>query len=420
MMTRREGTEYALTSGELGAAGAQTVVVALLPVLLARYAPSTIWIGFAIGGEGIFALLVPFWSGALSDRLSVGATRRSNGRLVVIGGAATIMAASIVVAPFVRGYWPLAVAAFVCFAGLHAYLTPFWALLIDAVPDERRGRVQGARGFFRALGLGYGLVAAGLLFSAWHPLPFLVAAVLLLATTAVSWAAAVALGATTERPRRAPLGDAWRAVLANPAALWLLLADAFWNAAFDGVRPYVFLYAHDVLGTDVWQTSLGLVLLVTGLGAGSWLVGSLADRHGRARVLELSSAAMAAALALGFFARNVPVALAIALVAGVAAAGVMALPYPLYASLMGGEGRGEQTGIFVMSVTIGRIAAPILVGGAVDVASRWMPRSHGYPAMWLVAALLAACGSACIRRSAHLQRPRDRVRSQRDAAAARA
>ncbi len=416
-MRRRQLAEYALTSGELGAAGAQTVVVALLPVLLAKYAPSAIWIGFAIGGEGIFALLIPFWSGALSDRLSV--ATRTNGRVVVVVAAALVMAASVVAAPFVRGYWPLAIAAFICFAGLHAYLTPFWALLIDAVPDERRGRVQGARGFFRALGLGYGLVAAGLLFSAWKPLPFVFAALLVLTTTAVSWAAAVALGAKREPPRRAPLSDAWKAVLANRAALWLLLADAFWNAAFDGVRPYVFLYARQVLGTDVWQTSLGLVLLVTGLGAGSWLVGGLADRRGRARVLEVSSAAMAAALALGFLARSVPVALVIAAVAGVAAAGVMALPYPLYASLMGDEARGEQTGIFVTSVTIGRIAAPILVGGAVDVASRWMPRSHGYPAMWLVAGLLAACGSACIRRSARLERPRHRLH-HRDPAAARA
>src|SRR5512140_3558571 len=87
--------EYALTAGELGAVAAQTVMVALLPVVLARYAPSPIWIGIAIGGEGVFALAVPFWSGALSDRLPERVARRFGRRMAVVGGASLVLAGAV-------------------------------------------------------------------------------------------------------------------------------------------------------------------------------------------------------------------------------------------------------------------------------------------------------------------------------------
>jgi MFS family permease len=396
--------QYVLTAGELGATAAQTVMVALLPVLLAGHAPSALWIGVAIGGEGVFALLVPFWSGALSDRLSPSLTYRFGRRMVVVGASALVLAAAVAVTPFLSGYWPLAVAAFISFAGLHAYLTPFWALLIDVVPDDRRGRVQGVRGILRSIGLAYGLVGAGLLFGIWQPLPFLVAAALVLATTGLTWAAVLARPRERLEPHRARLSDAWKALLHNRPAFWLLAADAFWNASVDGIRPYFFLYARRVLGTTVSQTSLGLVLLVTGLGAGSWVVGRLGDRHDRLRILEISSIALALAFAAGFLARSVPLALAVAAIAGVAAAAIMTLPYPLYAAMVGDQATGENTGLYVISVTIGRVGAPLLVGGAIDIAARWMPRSNGYPVMWLLSAALAAGGWLCVRRASSVAR----------------
>lgn len=407
--------EYALTAGELGATAAQTVMVALLPVLLAAHAPSAVWIGVAIGGEGVFALLLPFWSGALSDRLPPRLTRRFGPRMLVVGASALVLAAAVASTPFLSGYWPLAAAAFVSFAGLHAYLTPFWALLIDAVPDERRGRVQGVRGVLRSFGLAYGLVAAGLLFGIWQPLPFLIAAASVVATTAITWAAVLAAPRGRAATHEASWTAVWRSVARNRPAFWLLAADAFWNASVDGIRPYFFLYARRVLGTTVSQTSFGLVLLVTGLGVGSWVVGRLGDRYDRLRILEIASAALTLAFAAGFLARSIPVALAVATAAGAAAAAVMALPYPLYAAMVGDRATGENTGLYVVSVTAGRVGAPLLVGAAVDVAARWMPRTNGYPAMWLLSAALAAGGWLCVRRSSRLSRAPGRAAKARGA-----
>jgi maltose/moltooligosaccharide transporter len=397
--------EYALTSGELGAVAGQTVMVSLMPVLLARYVPSAVWIGFAVGGEGFFALLVPFWAGALSDRLPMPLARRFGRRTLFLAAAAPVMAGALALAPFLRGYWPLAAVEFVFFAALHVYLTPFWTLLIDAVPDRRRGRVQGVRGLLRAAGLAYGLAGAGLLFSMWTALPFFLAGALVVGTTALTWSAerkTRRVWSAPERsvPERARLRDAWKAVASQPGAAALLVANAFWNASVDGIRPYFFLYAGYVLGATIAQTSLLAILLVAAVAVGSLLVGQLADRVDRVRLLLWGSGILALVMGGGFLARSVPVILAVIAVAGLGAAVLVAVPYPLFARVMGERAAGEDTGIYVVSESLGRIAAPLLVGGAIDVAARWMPQHRGYPIMWPAAGLLAGLGWLALWRSA--------------------
>src|SRR5690606_15649454 len=162
----------------LGSTASQTVMVAIFPLVVTEYARSTFWVGFAVAGEGAFALAVPYWVGVLSDRLRPGRLLSFGRRRLFLVATAPVMAVSVAAIPFVAGYWPLAAIAFVYFAALHAYLTPLWALTIDAVPPERWGRVQGTRAGMHAAGLAYGLVASGLLYAAWRPLPFLVAAAL--------------------------------------------------------------------------------------------------------------------------------------------------------------------------------------------------------------------------------------------------
>src|SRR5690625_2589495 len=130
--------EYGITAGTLGSTAGQTIMVTLLPVLLAEYVSSAIWIGIAIGGEGVFALLVPYWAGLLSDRLPAGLAARFGRRAFFLLLMAPLMAATLVIAPFLKGYWPLAGIALLFFAFFHAYLTPLWALMVDLRSEERR------------------------------------------------------------------------------------------------------------------------------------------------------------------------------------------------------------------------------------------------------------------------------------------
>lgn len=431
--------EYGLTAGTLGSTSAQTIMVALLPVLLAEYAPSAVWIGFVIGGEGLFALLVPYWIGHLSDHLPRRWARRIGRRTFFLVATAPIMAASLALVPFVDGYWALAAIAFIFFSAFHGYLTPLWALMVDAVPGRRHGRVHGVRGALHAAGLGYGLVAGGLLFAVWEPLPFLVAALLVLAMTVVtvasvppaqrreavqaepdaSSAAAAPQANTATVDAGGSAGQAsdddrddddvppgsddgpgvWRTLLERDGMRWFLIANALWTGAVDGIRPYVFPFAMIVLGISVAETSAILTILLAAIAIGTVLLGRLGDRYGRARLLEAGAVLTAIAMALGVLVRDVPGAALLLLAAGVGAAALIALPYPIFASLLGNRAVGRFTGLYILSMGLARVVAPVLVGAAIDFGAVFFPALEGYPLMWPIAGVMAATSVIALRRA---------------------
>lgn len=406
--------EYGITAGTLGSTAGQTIMVALLPVLLAEYTSSAIWIGFAIGGEGIFALLVPYWAGALSDHLPERLAGRLGRRTLFLLLTAPLMAGVLVATPFFKGYWPLAGIAFAFFCLFHAYLTPLWALMVDTVPDERWGRVHGVRGALHAGGLAYGLVVAGLLYAIWPPLPFIVAAALILITTGITIAAVPpAEGesggrsresrhhATASRREAGGSGEGswtvWKELKDRPEIRLLLLANALWTGAVDGIRPYVFLFAAEVVNINTAETSLILLLLVGGIGIGSVVLGRVGDRYGRGKPLAWGALLTAIAMFCGVAIRGVGGALALLLVSGIGAAALIALPYPLFAEMVGGRAIGRYTGLYILSLGAGRVLAPVAVGGAIDLAKPLFPAEGGYPIMWPVAGVMAVLGLLALR-----------------------
>lgn len=394
--------EIGLTAGTLGSTAGQTVMVAVFPLLLAEFAPSALWVGIAIGSEGLLALLVPYWVGALSDRLPAPLTRTIGRRAFFLLASAPLMAVTLVLAPLVRGYWALLGIACAFFAAFHIFLTPLWTLMVDAVPADRRGRVQGIRGVLHAIGLGYGLVAGGLLLSVWRPLPFLIAALLILISTLATWLAARAWG-VDRRDRgvhgEAPPKRAWDEIRSRPSLRWFLAGNALWTGAVDGVRPYFFIFATTVVGITIARASIILSLLVVGFALGSAVLGWASDRMDRGRLLEVGLWLTAAAMFAGTFARSVGAVIGLLLFAGIGAAALMALPYPLFASLVEEGAMGQHTGFYVVSLGVGRMFAPILIGAVIDIGANFMPQEQGYPLMWPVAGLLMALSAFALKRS---------------------
>lgn len=396
---RRAVGEFGTTAGTLGSTAAQTVMVALLPVLLDRYTDSATLIGFAIGGEGIVALLVPYWIGAASDHLPERTAARFGRRTFFLLLTAPLLAASVAVAPFLDGFWPIAGAALVFFLALHGYLAPLWALMVDEVEPGRLGRVQGIRGALHAAGMAFGLVAGGLLFAIWEPLPFLMAAVLILVTTAITYYASPR---TMTRGHEGDASDVlklWRRLRGRPAVTWMLVANSLWSAGVDGIRPYIFLFATIVLGINVAQTSLLLVVIVAGLGVGAVVLGNLGDRFGHAKLLGIGGAVTGLAMVTGLWVDDIPSAVVLLLFAGLGAATLLSLPYALYARLIGAQGVGRDTGLYIVTMGIGRIVAPVLIGAAIDLARPLMPETRGYPVMWPIAGGLTLLGILALARA---------------------
>ena len=400
--------EYGLTAGTLGSTAGQTVMVALLPILLDRYTSSATLIGFAIGGEGIVAIMVPYWIGAWSDHLPARYARRFGRRTFFLLLMAPLMAASVAIAPFLDGFWPIAAAALVFFLTLHGYLAPLWALMVDEVPQERRGRVQGVRGALHSIGLAFGLVAGGLLFSLWEPLPFITAGVLILVTTAITFFAAPRTATPGHEGDTSDILKVWRRLRGRPAVSWMLLGNALWSSGVDGIRPYVFLFATIVLGINVAETSLLLMVIVAGLGIGAIVLGHLGDRFGHARLLMVGSGITGVAMLTGYFVRTVPSAVVLLLFAGLGAATLISLAYPLFTSLIDQRGVGRDTGLYIVTMGFGRIIAPVIIGIAIDLGRATMPEHRGYPYMWPIAGALTLLGLLALLRSMHFAR-RDRL-----------
>lgn len=388
---RRVLTEYGITVGSLGSTSGQTVMVALLPVLMAEYSPSAFMIGFAIGAEGLFALFIPYWAGALSDALPARLATRFGRRSFFLLLMAPVMAGALLLAPFLDGYWPLFAVGVLFFGALHGYLTPLWALMVDAVPDERRGRVHGVRGALHSVGIGYGLIGSGLLFQLWRPLPFVVGALIIAVTTGITIAAARASDrlATPSGAASTLQPGSWLAALRRPEIRWFLVANALWTGAIDGIRPYVFLFAIVVLGVTIAEASLVLVFLLVGLALGALILGRLGDYYGRRALLVGGILVTAAALFSGIWLREPQGAILLLALAGVGAAALIALPFPLFVSLVGEEGIGRRTGLYILSVGIARIGAPMMVGAAIDWGAGRYPELQGYPMMWPMAAVMA-------------------------------
>jgi hypothetical protein len=137
---------YAMPSGEIGSAGGQTLIAALLPILLAPHAPSAFWIGLVIGSEGLFALVLPYVAGASGDSLSRRFRSILGRRGLLLAVAMPPMALALVLIPFRDSFWSLAGAAVIYFISLHLYATPLRALLIEATPSAAGARCRACSG----------------------------------------------------------------------------------------------------------------------------------------------------------------------------------------------------------------------------------------------------------------------------------
>jgi predicted MFS family arabinose efflux permease len=407
-MEKDNAYRYGLTTGEAGSAGGQTLIAALLPILLAPHAPSTFWIGAVIAMEGAFALFVPYASGAVSDALPRQFTRWFGRRGALLFLMMPFMAIAIVALPFWDSFWGMAAIAAVYFAALHSYSTPLRAMLIDATPHDDWGAVQGVMGATHLVGVAFGLVAGGLLFSIWEPLPFVVGGGLLVVTTSVTLLAARGLdlgaddrnGDTDDgswRPSREL--EFWKDLLSDSRTRRFLVANVLWNGGTEGIRPYIFLFATTVLGIAVHTASLAMLAFLVSAILGSVVVGRLGDRFGRHRILLAGALITGVAMLPGFFARELIWLMLLLVPAGFGAAALVSLPYPVFASVAGEEDLGRTTGSFYVSVGAARLVAPLIVGAAIDAARAFMPEQGGYPIMWPVAGLMVLAGAGILRLS---------------------
>ena len=381
-----------LTLPTLGFATGLSLVTTYLPLILERFTSSATLIGFAIGGEGIFSSLIPLWVGVMSDRIW---TKRWGRRQPFMIFAAPFMAASLMLAPFQPGYVPIAISTFVFFAAYHFYSSPYQSLLPDVTPPASHGRVMGFQSFMRGGGMFLGMVVAGVLFYRWEPLPFILCSVLIMVFT---YLIVVKIHEPEPEVSRLP---PTQGILGELKRIWLstrqqkdiqrfMVASFLWESTLAGLRPFIMLYFIYSLGATAQVGALllgmvGITYMVAGLASGF-----LADRYGRLRVMRVGLWVYLGGCLFGVFITDIKWAFVFLPLFGLGGSIVLTLPYAILIRLMPKEHVGQFTGMFSMMRGLANISAPVIAGGAIDIAGRYLANGRQYAVIWLLSGLMIA------------------------------
>jgi len=385
-----------LTLPTLAFSAASTVVPVFVPEIIkaGNFTTSNTLIGFIIGGEGIFCLLIPLWVGIQSDRIW---TRRWGRRRPFMIFAAPFMAAALLLIPFQPDLVSIAVSTFVFFAAYHFYSSPYQSLLPDVVPFSHHGRVQGYQSVMRGGGMFLGMLAAPALFGLWQPLPFMICGILLLVLTYVT----VSKVSETRPDNDAKREDSslWHEVSRLGRSTWAnkpirrFMAAAFlWESTLAALKPFIVSYFTDSLGASfnmstVILIEVGAVYLIAGL-----VSGYLADRFGRLSIMRIGIMVYLGGSIVAMFLSDYRWAFVALPFFGLGGAIVMTLPYAILMKLMPEDQVGGFTAMFSMVRGAALIFAPMVAGVAIDVVKKYLAGTEywgrQYAAIWGVCAIM--------------------------------
>jgi MFS family permease len=364
-----------------GLALAISVLTTYGPVILIHLTQSPTAVGLLLGGEGAFALVVPLISGGISDRLPPSPHGR---RMPFVVFGAPLIVASLVLLPFSTSAAVAGAAVFVFFVGYYAYYPPYRALYADLLPRTLYAQAQAGQAIARGVGLGGALLAGGLLLGLWQPLPFLIAAGLLAATTAALlpiFRLQSRCDSSTLPYRPASV----RGILLHDPKLQLFAAvNALWEFSFAGLKTFIVLYVTRGLGRSPALASAVIAVVAVAYIVGAPLASGLADRYGLLRVLRVASLVYGAGLVVGAVLHTLPPLLIGLPVIALAGAIVLTLPQALAFTLAPAGGEGTAAGLQDFSRGVGVVLGPIVVGAVIGVSQSFFSSTHGYAAMWPV------------------------------------
>lgn len=399
-LSRRERSIIALLGvPTLGLALAITVVSTYLPLIARQFTGSTTVIGLIIGAEGMLALFLPLVFGSWSDQLRT----RAGGRLPFVLGAAPPLAVTLAVLGFASSLLMtvLLVAGF--FVAYFIAYEPYRALYPDLVSGDAAGRAQSIQALWRGAGTGLALVGGGVLFGVARWLPFVAAAAVFVVGTAAFTAALLRRGVPGQdehaaRGLRDAAGDLLHLIAEHPALRAYMLANAMWEVSLGAIKTFVILFLTAGMGYGVTDAALivGAVAVIILISAP--ISGKLADRFGRLRILNFALWGYGLGLLVPLVTQTPYLVLPVIPVIAFGGAVVMSLPYAVLMPMMPARSHGSLTGFYSLSRGIGTMLGPILAGAAVELLRTPLSSTHGYAAIWGVAAVAILVSLLFLRR----------------------
>jgi MFS family permease len=380
-----------------------TIVSTQLGEVTRQYTRQTIVIGAIIGGEGMMALWVPLIFGSWSDTLRT----RIGGRLPFVLAGGIPAAVVLVLIGFVHGLGLIALVTALFFFFYFVAYEPYRAMYPDMLPSEEiGGRAQSSQAVARGIGTGAALLGGGLLLSVARPLPFVLAAIVMVLALGGFVVLIVRRGVphqdqeNAEGPaqiaRRLP-----RLMTEHRALRSYFFANALWETTLSALKAFVLLYLTLGLGYKLGTASLivGGVALVILLGAAG--SGKLGDRFGRIRVVTIALIGYGAGYLVLVLTTSRPAIVAAIPFIALGGGTVMTMAYALLMPLMPEDAHGALTGFYSISRGVGIVLGPILAGALI-----WLTRdgvfksTEGFQAMWIVCAAATFASLFFLRRMA--------------------
>ncbi|MDQ1705902.1 MAG: maltose/moltooligosaccharide transporter [Frankiaceae bacterium] len=378
----------------LGLAFGLSILTTYGPVVLLRVAHSPARVGALIGGEGAFALTVPLFAGAMSDRLSPSPLGR---RLPFVLAGLPLVTTGLLLLPWATSYLVAGVAVLLFFVGYYLYYPPYRAMYADVLPRRLYARAQASQAVLRGVGLGAALMTGGLFLGVWTPLPFVIAAGVLLVTT-IPLKRVAQLQGTFSVAGAVAMPASVRDLFHNRDMMTFAVANSMWEFSFAGLRTFIVLYV--VRGLDQSPSIASAVIAVVAAAyvAGAPIASRLADRFGLVPVMTWSAIAFGVGLCYG----SIPTTLTPLLVAlpFVALAGsiLLTLPQALAFTLAPVGGQGAAAGLVDFSRGVGVVLGPVAVGVAVSLSASFLSATSGYAAMWPVIGVVMLLSVPILRR----------------------
>jgi MFS family permease len=354
--------------------------------LLERINDAPSLIGAVMTVNAVSGLVVPLAIGAWSDRREASGLGR---RLPFMIGGTAVAAGGLVAVALGNGssYIALGLAAAVVYTGLNALTTLHRALVAEDVGDERRPAATSVQELAATGGAGIAVGLGAALIEPAPALAFVLAAVVLAASTLPTLMVTRRLGLGTG-PRPAP-GRDWRtsirAALREPGPREVLLAQGLWVFAYAALPSFFVLYAEEEL--DLGIGIAGSLPLAFGgfVAVGMVLAGRVKSERVHGALLSGAALLGVGLVLAGMTGRFALVG--VALGAAALGAGVLtALGFPYFARFVPDGEAGSYSGVFFAGRGVGAALALPLAGLGVELTGTY--RS----VLWLGGAALLAVG----------------------------
>lgn len=364
---------------------------AFVPIFLRDYLESKQLIGTVMTLDNLLALfLIPVFS-ALSDRTRTRIGRRMPYIIVTLPLSALFFASI----PFAaaRTFWALVVVLFFLNMAKQAARGPVVALMPDTIPGEYRSEANGVINTMGGVAAIVGTVVLSpmmdisiqlpLIGDSRRKLPFLLAGVLVVVATILLFSF-VKERSQAKKPddKREPLLASLKLVFGSKdrSAMWVLLSIFLWFLGYQGVLPFVTLYATEVLGTSEGIAGLSVGMVAVAYAVFAIPSGIVAHRIGRKKTIRISLVVVAVLMVAVFFHQPLVTAAGVSgsvalisfwvllFVFGVFWGAIVTNSFPMLWQMATYANMGIYTGLYYFFSQGAAVLAPPITGGLIDLA----------------------------------------------------